>query len=125
MQIAVFFCQQIDPDQDRNRRSLEKELGQDIALYPVPCTGRIEVRHLLGAIEAGADKVYVLACPEDSCRYRQGSMRARKRVALVQRLVAEIGLPPECVELAVGTPPCSRQIDEIVSNLLRSYGDPG
>ena len=35
----------------------------------------------LKAFEAGADAVAVLACPEETCRYVQGNLRAKRRVA--------------------------------------------
>ncbi len=57
LSFAIFFCQQLDPDQDVNRRALEKELGPRIKFFPLPCSGRIEALHLMRALEAGADKV--------------------------------------------------------------------
>jgi len=97
--ITIFFCQRIDVDQDVNRRPLEKELGPRIRFFPVPCSGRIEPLHLLRALEAGADKVYVVTCPEGACRYREGNIRAKKRLAYAQGLIEEIGLAKGRLEL--------------------------
>jgi len=58
----------------------------------LPCSGMIKDIVLLKAFEAGADAVIVLVCPEEQCRYVQGSIRARKRVEWVQNLLDEIGL---------------------------------
>ena len=55
---------------------------------------------LLRAFEAGSDGVLVLVCPEDQCRYVEGSIRAKKRVAWVQNLLDEIGLDGR--RLAIG-----------------------
>jgi F420-non-reducing hydrogenase iron-sulfur subunit len=58
----------------------------------MPCTGMTREVVLLKAFEAGADAVVVLACPEGTCRYLEGNLRARKRVATVKKLLDEIGL---------------------------------
>ena len=118
LKITIFFCQQIDADQDVNRRPLEKELGPRIRFFPLPCSGRIEPLHLMRALEAGADKVYVVTCPEGACRYREGNIRARKRLAYTQGLIEEIGLAKERLEfihLPAGT---TTTIAQIAGELL-------
>ena len=62
---------------------------QDIKL---PCSSMLREVVLLRAFEAGADTVVVLACPEGSCHYLQGNLRAAKRVARVKKILDEIGL---------------------------------
>jgi len=101
LSITIFFCQQIDPNQDVNRRALERELGKQIRFFPLPCSGRIDPLHLMRALESGADKVYVVTCPEGACRYREGNIRAKKRIAYTQGLIEEIGLERERLELIV------------------------
>ena len=97
--VTIFFCQQLDADQDENRRILEKEFGSQIRFFPLPCSGRLDPLHLMRALESGADRVYVVTCPEGACRFREGNLRARKRLAYVQGLIKEIGLEPERLEL--------------------------
>jgi coenzyme F420-reducing hydrogenase delta subunit len=99
LKITIFFCQRIDADQDAHRRPLEKELGSQIRFFPLPCSGRIEPLHLLRALESGADKVYVVTCAEGACRYREGNIRAKKRLAYAQGLIEEIGLAKDHLEL--------------------------
>jgi F420-non-reducing hydrogenase iron-sulfur subunit len=118
LNFAFFFCQQLDPDQDLNRRSLEKELGPRVRFFPLPCSGRIESLHLLRAIEAGADKVWVITCPEGACRYREGNLRARKRLAFAQKLLEEIGLESERLELVASPNLPSPPIDKLARELI-------
>ncbi len=115
---TIFFCQQLDPDQDANRRPLEKELGRKIRFFPLPCSGRIDVLHLLKALETGAEKVYLITCPEGACKYRQGNVWAGKRLEYAKSLIREIEMPAGCLEIvrASGTLPLS--IDGLVRNLL-------
>ena len=116
--VAVFFCRQLDPNQDVTRRVLERELGERIRFFPLPCSGRIDALHLLRALEAGADKVYVVTCPEGACHYREGNLRAKKRIAYAQSLIEEIGLERERLELIVTSPGKRLTIDELTRELL-------
>jgi len=76
-----------------------------IKVDTVPCTGRIDILHLLRALEQGADAVVVVACPEGNCHHLTGNRRAAARLAYAQGLVREAGLEAErlhFVSLGVG-----------------------
>ena len=118
LSFAIFFCQQLDPDQDANRRALEKELGPGIKFFPLPCSGRIEALHLMRALEAGADKVYLVTCPIGACRYREGNLRARKRLEFARKLLEEIGLEPERFEMINAASLGPTTIDAIARELI-------
>jgi coenzyme F420-reducing hydrogenase delta subunit len=55
--------------------------------------------HLLKAIEDGADGVYVAGCLEGDCHYLTGNLKAKKRVAYVKKVLEDIGMEPERVEM--------------------------
>jgi F420-non-reducing hydrogenase iron-sulfur subunit len=116
--IGIFFCQQIDAQQDVNRRVLEKELGSQIVFFPLPCSGRIEPLHLLRALESGADKVYLITCPEGACRFREGNFRARKRLVFAQGLIEEIGFKRERLELITLPAGTKTTIDNLARELI-------
>jgi F420-non-reducing hydrogenase iron-sulfur subunit len=118
LNITIFFCQQLDPNQDTNRRVIEKELGKKIRFFPLPCSGRIDSLHLMRALEAGADKVYVITCPEGACHYREGNLRAKKRIAYAQGLIGEIGLERERIELIISSAGVSMTVDELARGIL-------
>ena len=58
-----------------------------IEIVRVPCTGRVDIIHLLKALESGADGVYVAGCMEGDCHYLTGNLKARKRVDFVQNVL--------------------------------------
>jgi F420-non-reducing hydrogenase iron-sulfur subunit len=68
------------------------EAAFDIKDVKLPCSSMNREVVLLRAFEAGADAVVVLACPEGSCRYVQGNLRAAKRIARVKKILDEIGI---------------------------------
>jgi coenzyme F420-reducing hydrogenase delta subunit len=122
LKITIFFCQLIDADQDVNRRPFEEELGPQIRFFPLPCSGRIEPLHLMRALESGADKIYVVTCPEGECRYGKGNIRAKKRLIYVRGLVEEIGLEKDrlkIIQLAAGT---TTTIDKLTREILAREG---
>jgi F420-non-reducing hydrogenase iron-sulfur subunit len=118
LSFAIFFCQRLDPDQDVNRRILEKELGPRIRFFPLTCSGRIEALHLMRALEAGADKVFLVTCPIGACRYQEGNLRARKRLEFAQKLIEEIGLEPERFELVHAASLGPTSVDAIARELI-------
>jgi coenzyme F420-reducing hydrogenase delta subunit len=71
----------------------------NIKIINVPCTGRVDILHLLKAVEDGADGVYVAGCLEGDCHYLSGNLKAKKRVAYVKKMLEAIGLEPERVEM--------------------------
>ncbi len=68
-------------------------------MIQVPCTGRVDIIHLLKAIEDGADGVYVAGCLEGECHYLVGNLKAKKRVQYVKNVLQELGIEPERVEM--------------------------
>jgi F420-non-reducing hydrogenase iron-sulfur subunit len=71
----------------------------DVKIIQVPCTGRVDILHLLNAIEDGADGVYVAGCLEGECHYIDGNLKARRKVAYVKKILAEAGVEPERVQM--------------------------
>jgi F420-non-reducing hydrogenase iron-sulfur subunit len=71
----------------------------DIKILLMPCTGRVDILHLLKAFEAGADAVFVAGCLEGECHYLRGNIQARKRVNKVKLDFAQMGFEPERLEM--------------------------
>jgi len=70
-----------------------------IRIIRVPCTGKVDVIHILRAFEKGADGVYVVGCMEGDCRFVRGNLRARKRVESVRRILDKVGIGGERVQM--------------------------
>jgi F420-non-reducing hydrogenase iron-sulfur subunit len=70
-----------------------------VKIIRVPCTGKVDVIHILRSFEKGADGVYVVGCMEGDCHFNQGNFRARKRVEQAKRLLDDIGVGGERVRM--------------------------
>ena len=70
-----------------------------VRIIRVPCTGKVDVLHILRCFERGADGVYVVGCREGDCHYQSGNFRARKRVEQAQHLLDRIGIGGQRVRM--------------------------
>ena len=51
----------------------------NVRIIHTPCTGKIEMEHILEAFEKGIDGILVAGCLEGGCHFLEGNLRARKR----------------------------------------------
>jgi len=71
----------------------------EIKIIMLPCTGRVDILHLLKAFEAEADAVFVAGCLEGECHYLTGNIQAKKRVKKLKQDFVAMGIEPERVEM--------------------------
>jgi coenzyme F420-reducing hydrogenase delta subunit len=71
----------------------------NIKIIQVPCTGKVDVLYLLKAFQYGADGVYVAGCMEGDCHFLTGNLRARKRVEYAKKILEEVGIGGERLEM--------------------------
>jgi F420-non-reducing hydrogenase iron-sulfur subunit len=79
--------------------SMRLEYSPNVRIIKLMCTGKVDTLHLLKAFEDGADAVYVAGCEEGSCHFQEGNLRARMKVAQAKKLLQEVGLEPERLEM--------------------------
>ena len=71
----------------------------NVKIVKVPCTGKVDVKHIMLALRKGADGVYVAGCLEGDCHFKNGNNKAALRVARVKKILDEIGIEKERVEM--------------------------
>ena len=79
--------------------SMRLSYPASIKIIQVPCTGRVDVIHVLRALEEGADGVMIAGCLEGECHFLEGNLKARKRITQVKTLLKRIGMDPDRVEM--------------------------
>ena len=70
-----------------------------VRIISVPCTGKLEMEHILEAFEKGVDGVLIVGCLEGGCHYVEGNLRARKRTDRIRDVLDEIGLGSERLQM--------------------------
>lgn len=79
--------------------TMRLEYPTNVRIIKIPCSGKIDVVHLLRAFEDEADGVYVAGCEEGSCHFLEGNYRAKKRVRYAKKILDEIGLGSDRLEM--------------------------
>lgn len=85
-----------------------------VILEELPCAGQLEPRRVLEAFAAGADAVFVWACPAKACFHRQGNDLAALRIKRLRRLLADIGLEEERMVYVTADMPAGHSLPSVV-----------
>jgi coenzyme F420-reducing hydrogenase delta subunit len=96
-----------------------------VRIIRLPCTGKVDAIHLMKAFEEGADGAFVAGCLEGQCHYLEGNLRARKRVAYVKRLLAEVGIEPERIDMFNLSSAMGGRFAEIVGEMTQRIKELG
>ncbi|HAY21934.1 hydrogenase iron-sulfur subunit [Desulfobacca acetoxidans] len=97
--IIVFCCQWCSYAAADLAGSMRLQYPPNIRIIKVPCTGRVDILHILKAFECGADGVFLSGCVLGECHYLEGNYWAVKRVGRVKEILQGIGLEPARVEM--------------------------
>ena len=98
-QIVAFACHYCAYAAADLAGGLRLNYPPSIKIIELPCTGKLDVLHILRAFEEGADGVMVAGCEEGSCHYLKGNLIAKSRVSYARTLLAKIGLEPERLQM--------------------------
>jgi coenzyme F420-reducing hydrogenase delta subunit len=123
--IAAFCCYHSAYEAADAAGAEHMDVPDGIRLVRVPCTGRVDILQMLGAVEKGYDGVLVLGCHEENCKFLRGNILARKRVEYANKLLAETGAGEKIVEfhgIAANQPHRFAQIVRAMHDKLKSGG---
>jgi coenzyme F420-reducing hydrogenase delta subunit len=79
--------------------AMRLQYPSNIRIIRVPCTGRIDILHMLKPFEDGGDGVFLSGCLLDDCHYKTGNYKATKRVAHAKQLLTQAGIDPQRLEM--------------------------
>jgi F420-non-reducing hydrogenase iron-sulfur subunit len=71
----------------------------NVKVIRVMCSGRVDPMFVINALQQGADGVLVAGCHPGDCHYTQGNYFAKRRIAVLKRLLEYIGIEPERVHM--------------------------
>ncbi|MDR1137753.1 MAG: hydrogenase iron-sulfur subunit [Synergistaceae bacterium] len=69
----------------------------NIRIIRVPCSGRVNPIFIIKALVDGADGVMVSGCHPGDCHYLAGNLYARRRFAVLKKLLVTAGVEPDRV----------------------------
>ena len=70
----------------------------NVRVIRVPCSGRVDPFFILKGLQEGADGILISGCHPGDCHYLSGNYVARRRFALLKKLLDYIGIEEERVQ---------------------------
>jgi F420-non-reducing hydrogenase iron-sulfur subunit len=71
----------------------------NIRVIRLMCSGALDPVYVIKALLEGADGVLIGGCHPGDCHYQSGNYKARRRVAILQSILKQMGCEPERVWL--------------------------
>jgi len=85
----------------------------------VMCSGSVSPLYILDAFNKGADGVLVSGCHPGDCHYIKGNYYARRRIALVKKLLEFIGLEPQRFQMSWVSAAEGTKYTQIISDFVK------
>jgi len=71
----------------------------NMRMIRVMCSGTIDPVYILEAFQKGADGVFIGGCHPGDCHYMAGNYKTMRKVALLKRLLSQLGISPQRLKL--------------------------
>jgi F420-non-reducing hydrogenase iron-sulfur subunit len=98
--IAAFVCQWCTYTGADLAGTSRLKYEPNVRVLRLPCTGRIDFSFIIKAFENGADGVLVSGCHPNDCHYNAGNFHARRRFAILRKLLEFIGIDPRRIQFS-------------------------
>jgi F420-non-reducing hydrogenase iron-sulfur subunit len=75
------------------------EYPPNVKIIRVMCSGRVNPMFIVNALQEGADGVLIGGCHPGDCHYIQGNYFARRRMAVLKKLLEYLGIDEQRVRM--------------------------
>ena len=117
--IVLYACMQCSYTALDLAGTLKIQYDPIVRVVRFPCTGRIDINHILKALINGADAVIVAPCHKGDCAYKLGNLAADRRVRFVQNLLKELNLNPRRVQIHFVSAAEGAKIAEVINQVAK------
>ncbi|MDI6733190.1 MAG: hydrogenase iron-sulfur subunit [Planctomycetota bacterium] len=97
--ILAFCCQFCAYSAADLAGSMRLQYPPNVRIIRLLCTGKVDPLHLLKPFQEGWDGVFVAGCLEGECYFLHGNLHAKQWVNYTKKLLKEIGIEPERLEM--------------------------
>ncbi|MGD0835905.1 MAG: hydrogenase iron-sulfur subunit [Polyangia bacterium] len=112
------YCAYAAADLAGSRRM---QYPSNVRVMHVPCTGKIEMEHILAAFEKGIDGVLIAGCLEGGCHFLEGNLRAKRRSEYLREMLDQLGVGRERLRMvnlsAAMAPTFVARVKEVVETV--------
>lgn len=89
----------------------------NVKVIKVMCSGRINPMYVVNALQQGADGVLIGGCHPGDCHYNHGNYLARRRIAVMKKLLEYMGIEPERVRMTWVSAAEGRKFADVVKEV--------
>ena len=97
----------------------------NIRVIRLMCSGALDPVYVIKALLEGADGVLIGGCHPGDCHYQSGNYKARRRVAILQSILQQMGFEPERVWLRWISASEGRYFADIVTEMVAKLRELG
>ena len=91
----------------------------NVRILRVPCSGRVDVLHVLRAFQNGADGVIITGCLIGDCHYIDGNVKAKSRVEVMKKSLPALGINPERLEIDYASSSEGQKFATMMTNFVK------
>jgi len=124
--ILLFACMQCSYTALDLAGTLKIQYQPTVRVVRFPCTGRIDIEHILRGIVNGADVVLICPCHKGDCGFRLGNLAADRRVRFVKNLLKDLGMDERRVQIhfvsAAEGSAIAQVVDKVTKEIIEEIG---
>ena len=96
----VIYCRGSAPTDEELKEMVPVENYIPMVL---PCMGRMPLDTYMDAVNMGINRIFVIACEENFCRFVEGAETSTTKMLTAQMMMEDMGYPPDTVTLLRNT----------------------
>ncbi len=91
----------------------------NVRVLRVPCSGRVDVLHVLKAFQSGADGVIITGCLIGDCHYIDGNVKAKERVDVMKKCLQSQGIDPKRLEIGFASSSEGQKFATMITSFVK------
>jgi F420-non-reducing hydrogenase iron-sulfur subunit len=105
--------------------SSKMEIEPSLSVIRVMCSSRINSNLVLASHLWGADGVLIAGCHPGDCHYEKGNYYARRRFALLKKIIEILDLEPDRLQLSWISASEGKRYSEVVNTFAKEISKAG
>jgi len=124
-QIVAFFCNWCTYTAADLAGVSRLQYAPNVRTIRLMCSGRVDPQFILDALAKGADGVLIGGCHPGDCHYAEGNYKTLRRLRMLRRLLAQLGIEPERVRLEWIAASEGDKLRQVVNDMVRQIRELG